>query len=155
MGWQGIMVASTATLASVAAGSGPARVAAPRGRDEAGYAGVVSAIDALASLDSATTGRREPSFATQEEARAGSDRSGAPPGAGGEGSGGGVPSAAFAALFGSSIEARASSGTGGPAGPVGGGGAALGAVGAYDRAVQAVSGTRPADLVGRGLDRAL
>lgn len=152
------MVASTATLASVAAGSGPARVAAPRGRDEAGYAGVVSAVDALASLDSATTGRREPSLSTHEEARAGSDRSGAPPRPGGDGAGGGVPSAAFAALFGSSIEADAPANYGGSAGRDGGGGVALGAlgaVGAYDRAVQAVSGTRPADLVGRGLDRAL
>lgn len=149
------MVASTATLASVAAGSGPARVAAPRGRDEAGYAGVVSAIDALASVDSATTGRREPSFSGHEQARVGSDRSGATPRPALEGAGRGVTSAAFAALFGSSIEARAPAGTGRPAGSIGGGGKALGAVGAYDRAVQAVSGTRPADLVGRGLDRAL
>jgi len=152
------MSAAPYSVGTVAAGSSAGRPVAVRSAPVGGLAapGSFSAIEGVSAPDpvqSRHPGRDDGYGGAKGYGDApGMSRGGASFGQSGEDTAG-APFAPFAALMAAqSLEATRIAA---PTGPVAPRGVAAGAIDVYDRAVQAVVGARPADLVGRSVDRAL
>lgn len=152
------MSAVPQSVGSVPAGSSAGRPVAVRSAPVGGsvVSGSFSAIEGVSAPDAVQS--RQPG---RDDGYGGARGYGDAPGMSGGGvpyrqsgeDAAGVPSGTFAALLAAqSLEATQ---VGPAAGPATLRGAAANATHVYDRTVQAVVGARPADLVGRSVDRAL